>query len=54
MNTAGQIGGFLCPIIVGYIVQNYGSWNIPLYLTGGIYLTGAFAWLFIEPRKPIL
>ena len=54
MNTAGQVGGFLCPIIVAHIVQNYGSWNLALYLTGAIYLTGAFAWLFIEPRKPIL
>jgi MFS transporter, ACS family, glucarate transporter len=54
MNTAGQVGGFICPIVVGWIVQHYGSWSASLYLTGGLYLFGAFCWLFIEPRKQIL
>ena len=54
MNTAGQIGGFICPIVVGTIVQIYSSWSIPLYLTGGLYILGASCWLLIDSRKPIV
>ncbi|MBL8232851.1 MAG: MFS transporter [Bryobacterales bacterium] len=53
MNTAGQIGGMLSPVILGYVVQNWSDWNYPLYLTGVLFLLGAFCWLFIDPRRPI-
>lgn len=51
MNTAGQVAGFLSPLVTGYIVQYYGNWNAPLYITGFLYLFGALFWLGIHPRQ---
>jgi MFS transporter, ACS family, glucarate transporter len=54
MNTAGQVGGFLSPIVAALVVERYASWSAPLYLCGIIYFFGALFWWFIDPRRPIL
>lgn len=54
MNTAGQIGGVLSPVILALIVRNFSDWTSPLYLSGALYLAGALCWWFIDPRKPIV
>lgn len=54
MNTAGQIGGFLSPIVTALFVERYLSWSAPLYLCGILYFLGALCWWFIDPRQPIL
>jgi MFS transporter, ACS family, glucarate transporter len=51
MNTSGQIGGFLSPMVVGLSVQWFGSWNAPLYLTAALYLLGAVSWAGIDPSR---
>jgi MFS transporter, ACS family, glucarate transporter len=51
MNTAGQVGGVLCPVIVAFVVQRFASWSMPLYLTGTLYLFGALCWLWIDPER---
>jgi MFS family permease len=51
MNTAGQIGGFLSPIVMGASVQWFGSWNAPLYLMAGLYGAGALCWAWIDPSR---
>jgi ACS family glucarate transporter-like MFS transporter len=51
MNTAGQVGGFLNPIIMALLVERLGDWNAPLYLMGGLYLFGATCWLWIDPTR---
>ena len=33
MNTAGQIGGILSPVILALILKHFSSWSAPLYLT---------------------
>jgi ACS family glucarate transporter-like MFS transporter len=53
MNTAGQIGGMLSPIILAQIVSRFSNWSTPLYLTGLLYLLGAVAWCMVDARKPI-
>jgi MFS family permease len=50
MNTAGQVAGFLSPLVTGYIVQYYGDWDAPLYITGFLYLAGALFWFGINPK----
>lgn len=50
MNTAGQAGGFLSPIVLAYIVDGLGDWNLPLHLLSGLYLMAAASWLFIRPE----
>jgi MFS transporter, ACS family, glucarate transporter len=53
MNTAGQVGGFLSPIIAALLVERTGSWNAPLYVAGAVYLFGSACWWFVEPREPV-
>jgi MFS family permease len=54
MNTAGQIGAFLSPIILPYfLTERNPDWATPLYIAGGLYLAGAACWLFVDPGKPI-
>jgi hypothetical protein len=54
MNTAGQIGGMLSPIIVGFVLSQWQNWTLPLYLTGGLFVLGAVCWCFIDPRQKIV
>jgi MFS family permease len=51
MNTSGQIGGVLSPLIVGLCVQWFGSWSAPLYLTAALYVVGAICWAWIDPSR---
>ena len=51
MNTSGQVGGVLSPIVVGVMVQHFANWNAPLYITGVLYLLGAICWLWIDPAR---
>ena len=53
MNTAGQVGGFLSPMILTLLVNRFGDWNIALRLSGGLLLIGAVCWMFIDPRRQI-
>lgn len=53
MNTAGNFGGFLAPLVLGYLVQERGSWTIPFYLTAAIYVMGAALWLLVDPTQTI-
>jgi sugar phosphate permease len=53
MNMMGNVGGFLSPIVCGYIVQETGNWNIALYVMAGVYVTGIFFWLAMDPVTPL-
>ncbi len=52
MNTAGQIGGILSPIVLAYIVDLFGNWSLPLHILSGLYLLASISWLFIHPERP--
>jgi MFS family permease len=57
MNTAGQLGALLSPIILPYLLEDPRrpeDWALPLYIAGGLYVLGAVCWLFIDPRRPLL
>jgi MFS family permease len=53
MNTSGQIGSILCPIVSAYVAQRSGNWALPLYLMAALYTVSTVCWLFIDPRKKI-
>lgn len=53
MNTAGQVGGFLSPIVVSHIVERYHNWAAPIYVMAGLFLAGSIAWLLIDPRRRV-
>jgi MFS transporter, ACS family, glucarate transporter len=53
MNTLGNLGGLIGPLVVGVAVDRWGSWTIPFYVTAAVYTGGALAWLAIDPTLPI-
>jgi MFS transporter, ACS family, glucarate transporter len=50
MNTAGQVGAVLSPVILPYFANP----AVPLCIAGGLYLVGAACWLLVDPRRPIV
>jgi len=53
MNTVGQVGGILSPIVLAYLVDATGDWNLPLIVLAGIYAVAAIAWLMINPEQRV-
>lgn len=53
MNTSGQIGGVLSPIVFALLTRNQISWAAPLYVTAALYLLGSVSWAFIHPESPL-
>ncbi|HMV48483.1 MAG TPA: MFS transporter [Blastocatellia bacterium] len=53
MNTVGNIGGAIAPLVVGYAVKNQHSWTLPFYLTAAVFLFGIVMWLLVDPYQPI-
>jgi MFS family permease len=53
MNTSGNIGGMLSPIVLAYLVRAFSNWAIPLYVLAGLYFMAAICWIMIRPDRPI-
>jgi nitrate/nitrite transporter NarK len=54
MNTFGNLGGLVGPIVVGVAVDRWHSWTFPFHVTAAVYAAGALAWLLIDPNSPIV
>ena len=54
MNTVGNIGGAIGPLVVGYAVKSWGSWTAPFYIMAAVFVFGAAMWLLVDPRKSVL
>lgn len=50
-NSAGNVAGFLGPIVTGAIITATGSFVLPLVLTGAIAVIGAMTFLVILPNR---
>jgi MFS transporter, ACS family, glucarate transporter len=53
MNTSGQVGAILSPILVAAVVRRFSDWSAPLYLAGVLFMLGALCWVWIDPTKPV-
>lgn len=53
MNTAGQVGAFISPPLVTYLLRAFGDWNAPVLGIGGLFLAGALCWCFVDPRDRV-
>ncbi len=53
MNTFGNLGGTLSPLIVGFCLQAWNSWAASLITVAALYLIAAACWLVIDPTDPI-
>jgi MFS transporter, ACS family, glucarate transporter len=53
MNTAGNISGFFCASLFGYMVKSSGNYNFPLFVISGMLIISAILFLTIDASKPI-
>ena len=53
MNTSGQMGAILSPILVAAVVRKFANWSAPLYLAGALFLLGALCWVWVDPTRPV-
>lgn len=51
MNTSGQIGSILSPLVLARIVGRTGDWSLPLYVLASLYAVAALCWVFVRPRQ---
>ena len=54
MNSAGQFGGFLCTVLLGYVVRSTGSYNMPLWIIAGMVAISAGVFSRIDPTKSLV
>jgi MFS family permease len=51
MNTTGQVGAILSPVITGWIVYRFADWQMPLLIMGALYSLSAVLWTFVDPSR---
>ncbi len=49
MNTIGNLGGSLSPIVIGISLERWGSWQAPLFSVAVFYVAAALCWLRVDP-----
>ncbi len=49
MNTFGNLGGALSPVVVGLCLERWGSWQAPLWTVALLYVFAAACWGRIDP-----
>ncbi len=53
MNTFGNLGGTLSPLVIGFCLTRWHSWTIPLLTLSFFYLLAGACWLRIDPHTRI-
>lgn len=54
MNSFGNIGGALAPVVVGHVVERFHSWTPPFYTMAAVFAFGAVMWLLVDPYCSVL
>ena len=54
LNTACQIGSFVSSLAFGYLVDRYGSYNVPFIPMAALLFIGAWLWLKIDPSQALI
>ncbi|MFB6320087.1 MFS transporter [Saccharicrinis sp. FJH54] len=54
MNTAGNLGGFVCAIVFGSLVKSTGDYNLPLFVISAMLLISALLFSRIDASKPLV
>lgn len=54
MNTAGNLGGWLCALLFGYIVKETGSYNLPLRAVAAMVLLAASLFARVDCTRGLL
>lgn len=48
MNTAGNLGGWICTVAFGYLIRLMGNYNLPIRVIAAMVLTAAILFSFID------
>jgi ACS family glucarate transporter-like MFS transporter len=54
MNTAAQLGSLVSSVAFGFLVDRYGSYDLPFIPMAALLLIGAWLWLKIDPSRPLI
>ncbi len=54
MNTAGQLGGFACTVVFGYLVGRTGNYELPLFVIAAMLAVSAALFSRIDPTRPLV
>ncbi len=54
MNTFGNLGGTLVPLVIGFGLDHWGGWTASLSSIAVCYVLAALCWLRIDPTRPIV
>lgn len=50
MNMFGNLGGFVAPIAMGYILSITGAYTLALFISSAMYVVGALCWMLLDPE----
>ncbi|MBI2962473.1 MAG: MFS transporter [Deltaproteobacteria bacterium] len=53
MNMFGNLGGALSPLVVGFCLERWGSWQAPLFSVAALYGVAAVCWLLVDPDERV-
>jgi MFS transporter, ACS family, glucarate transporter len=53
MNTAGQLGGFVCSVLFGYVVAATGNYNVPVWVVAGMVMAAAILFTRIDATRQL-
>jgi nitrate/nitrite transporter NarK len=51
MNMFGNFGGTLSPIVLGYLLEWYSSWVLPMMIAAGVAAMSGVLMLMVDPNK---
>ncbi len=49
MNTTGQVGSILSPMVLAVLVDRFADWTLPLFVMSALYAVSSVAWAFVNP-----
>ena len=53
MNTAGQLGGFVCSVLFGYVVSATGDYQVPVWVVAAMVMTAAILFTRIDATRQL-
>jgi nitrate/nitrite transporter NarK len=54
MNTVGNLGGAIGPLVIGRAVGHWHSWTLPFYVMAAVFGFGIVMWLLVDPSRSVL
>lgn len=54
MNTAGQLGGFVCSVLFGYVVGATSNYNLPVWIIAAMVMAAAILFTRIDASRELI